>query len=161
MKEKIENPKPSVTVSGLMDYVEEQINKYKFRPEDMDEIINGLWVERTTCTVREHLMFDDVRGSRIIHYGITDAFYELFKLMKENDKTLQDLECYPYCYESAYPNPIIDFTVRTYEHEYKYYPVMLYNQRDSEKDEYMQLKNGIARLKAIHCDSNHKPEEKA
>ena len=151
MKEKVGNPKSRVTANQLMDYVEEQMRKYDFRPDDLDKIANGLWVERTSCTVRRHLTFDDVRGSRIIHYEAADAFYELLKLMNENDLTLEDLECYPYCYESAYPNPIIDFTVKTKEHEYKYYPVMLYDQRDSEKDEYMQIK-GVAHLQAIHCD---------
>ena len=158
-KEKMENPIPSVCSNELMDYFEEQILKYNFRPDDMDKILNGLWVERTTCTVRRHLTFDDVRGSRIIHYGVVDAFYELFKLMKENDLAIKDLECYPYCYESAYPNPIIDFKVRTYEHEYRYYPVMLYDQCDSDNDEYMHIKNETARLRAVYCDSTHKPEE--
>ena len=158
-KEKVGSKKPSVCSNELMDYFEEQILKYKFRPDDMDKILNGLWVERTICTVRQHLTFDDVRGSRIIHYGVVDAFYELFKLMLENDLTIKDLECYPYCCESAYPNPIIDFTVKTKEHEYKYYPVMLYDQRDSDNDEYMHIKNETARLRAVFCDSAHKPEE--
>jgi hypothetical protein len=92
-KEKVGNQKPSVCSNELMDYFEEQILKYNFRPDDMDEILNGLWVERTTCTVRQHLTIDDVRGSRIIHYGVVDAFYELFKLMLENDLTINDLEC--------------------------------------------------------------------
>ena len=95
----------------------------------------------------------------MIHYGVVDAFYELFKLMLENDLTIKDLDCYPHCYESAYPNPIIDFTVRTKEHEYKYFPIMLRSSFDSEEDEYMLIQIGIARLKAAYCDSNHKSEE--
>ena len=158
-KEKEGNPKTSITAWKLMDYVEEQLELNHFSPDDMDKMLNGLWAERTTCTVREHLTFDDVRGSRIIHYGVVDAFYELFKLMLENDLTIKDLECYPYCYESSYPNPIIDFTVKTKEHEYKYYPVLLYDQHDSDKDDYMHIKNETARLRAVYCDSNHKPEE--
>jgi hypothetical protein len=159
-KEKVGNPKTSITAWKLMDYVEEQLELNHFSPDDMDKMLNGLWAERTTCTVRQHLTFDDVRGSRIIHYGVADAFYELFKIMQENNLTINDLECYPNCYASAYPNPIIDFTVHTSEHEYKYYPVMLYDQRDSEKDDYMHIKNKTARLRAVYCDSNCNPEEK-
>ena len=72
----------------------------------------------------------------MIHYGVVDAFYELFKLMLENDLTIKDLDCYPHCYESAYPNPIIDFTVKNgkpsnYSKEYAKHPAdqlpLLYN----------------------------------
>jgi hypothetical protein len=158
-KEKAGKSKTSITAWKLMDYVEEQLELNHFSPDDMDKMLNGLWAERTTCTVREHLTFDDVRGSRIIHYGVADAFYELFKIMQENDLTINDLECYPNCWELPYPDPIIHFTAKTKEHEYKYYPVMLFDQFDSEKDEYVHIKDRITDLKTAFYDSNPNPEE--
>jgi hypothetical protein len=132
----------------------EQLELNHFSPDDLDRILNGLWVEKTKCTVREHLMFDDVRGYRIIHYNAADAFYELFKIMKENNLTIKDLECHPYCYVLPYPNPVVYFTVRTCGHDYKYYPVMLSSQCDSEKDEYVHIKDRITHLKTAFYDSN-------
>ena len=152
MKEKIEKPKSSITVKELMDYVEEQLEKHKFSPDDMDKIINGVWAEKTSCTVRQHLAFDGIRGTRIIHYEVADAFYELLKLMQENDLTFQDLKCDTGLPELLHPELI--FSISTKEHEYTYYPVILYSHFDS--DEYVQIKNGIAHLQAVYCNPNYK-----
>jgi hypothetical protein len=157
MKEKNESRKSSVTVKELMNYVDGQLKKYRFHPDDLDKIMNGLWVEKKSCIAREHLALNT--EAQVVHHGIADAFYELFKLMKENDLALQDLECFPHGYGSSHPNPIIDFTIRTYEHEYKYYPVMPCNQCDSEEDEYLLIKIGVARLKTAYCDSSHRWED--
>ena len=157
MIEKNENPKPSITVNGLMDYVEGQLENNQFTLDDLDKIINGVWDEKTSCTVSQHRTFDDVQRSRIINYCVADAFYELFILMQKNDLTLQDLECYPYCCMSSSLEPIIYFEVKTKEHEYKYYPIMLKGQRDSEKDEYTQIKNRVGLMKA-DIDSNYSPD---
>ena len=167
MKEKSESRKSSVTANELMAHVYERFEKFGLSHHTVEEIINGVWAERTSCTVRNHYTHDGIRVPRLIHYGFADALYEVFNLMKENDLTIQDIECNEYPPELAYPTLI--FSVHTKEHRYEYYPVLLCSQchldfefdseEDPAKDEYMQIKNGVAHLSAVYCDSNHKPEE--
>ena len=163
MKEKSESRKSSVTANELMAHVNGQFEKLRLSHGTVDKIINGVWAERTSCTVRNHYTHDGIRVPRLIHYGFADALYEVLKLMQENELTLQDLECNEYPPELAYPTLI--FSVHTKEHGYEYYPVLLCSQFhfdsefDSTEDEYMQIENAVASLSAVYCNLNHKPEE--
>ena len=151
-KEKVENPKSSITVKELMDYVEEQLEKHKFSLGNLDKIINGLWAEKISCTVRNRLMFDGIQGACIMHYDVIDVFHEILLIMKENDLTLEDLTFG--LNPPELPCPDLIFSICTKEHTYEYYPVLLSSTYDSEGDEYLQIKSGIEHLRAVYCDSN-------
>ena len=155
-KEKIENPKSSVTAKELMDYVEEQIKKYKLRPYELERLLNGLWAEKISCTVRNRLMFDGIQGACVMHYDVIDVFYEILLIMKENDLALEDLTFV--LSPPELPCPEFLFSIRTKEHTYEYYPVLLSNTYKSEGDEYLQIKAGIAYLRTVDCGSHRKSE---
>jgi hypothetical protein len=140
-----------------MHYVEEQIMKYDIRRDNLDKILNGLWAEKISCTVRNRLMFDGIQGACIMHYDVIDIFHEILLIMKENDLTLEDLT-----FELNLPElpcPDLIFSICTKEHKYEYYPVLLSSTYNSEGDEYLHIKSRIGHLRAVYCDSKPKPEE--
>jgi hypothetical protein len=157
MDKETEKPKPSVTANELMYYVEEQMKKYNFRPDDLDKIINGLWAEKVSCTVRNCLMFDGIQGARIMHYEIVDAFNQILVIMKENNLVLEDLDII--LSPPELPCPEVMFSISTKGHLYEYYPIMLSSHYGSEEDEYIETKNGIVRLQTSYRESNCQSED--
>ena len=151
-KEKMKNTKPSINAKDFMDYVENVLRaECRSHPRKQEKIINGLWTEKTKCTVRNYHTYDGIQGARIMHYDVVDAFYEMLAMMKENDLTLEDLN-----YEKSPPElpyPSFMFSISTKEHEYEYYPILLCGTYNSKADEYIQIKNSFARLRAFCCQS--------
>ncbi len=148
--------KPCVTAKELMDFVKNEINE-NVCISNINEVVNGLWAEKTTCDVRHHLMISGIRTSSIQHFEAAKALHQLLMIMQENDLTIDDLESEHILPEFTFGDKQLSFIVKTREHEYEFYPIMLSDGMESE--EYSVIKNELKKLEQSDCSEESKCDD--
>jgi len=138
----------TVTSEQLINHVkteiERLINTLGVYPESVANMLCGVWVKRT-WSLTEDDCIDNTKQYSIFHFDFTAALHDMLKIMNENNIPVQDIDHNP---SSLYD---LNISIRTKEHCFDYYPVMICTSLGEQDDDYEGILSGVTDLQNTYC----------